>query len=83
MHNERIVLIDRRMLRCDLHRLIQIRALEDVEARDLFLGLRERAVRREHLACANTNCGSSVFVRTGPCIGPANTMAWSRAPALV
>jgi hypothetical protein len=33
-----------------LHRLIEIGALQDVKSRDLLLGLRERAIRYQHLA---------------------------------
>ena len=38
------------MLRRYLHRLIEICALQDVKARDLFLGLREGTVRNDDLA---------------------------------
>jgi hypothetical protein len=40
-----------------LHRLIEIGALQDVKSRDLLLGLRERAIRYQHLALADADRG--------------------------
>ncbi len=75
------------MLRRYLHRLIQICALQDVKARDLFLGLREGTVRNDDLTTPDAERGCVLRASSWPCTRTPRssislTHAWASGPIL-
>src|SRR5437763_4927389 len=57
----------RRNLRCELHRFVQILGIDQIEARELLLGLGERAIGHRYLAVAHAHrgCGVDALQRLG------------------